>query len=140
MLGHQPLKICRLANFVSIEVPPRQEPSSWYNIEVKDEAFVINVDFTGNLHSGNVFLHGGQTALISDYEGYIFGLSSLLRPLIVQLKGPSSSAEAVDVYSFGHLLYEMSTGGRLNNPTCENAIPNAFPEILRKKYIFIKKS
>ena len=75
-------------------------------------------------------MNQGQTALIGDYEGYIFGVSSLLRPLLIQLKGPSSSAEAVDVYSFGHLIYEMATGVKLNNPTCENALPNAFPEIL----------
>lgn len=84
----------------------------------------------GNLHSGNVYMLDGSLC-ISEIENYLMGASSILRPFIVQLKGPSSSAEAVDVYSFGHLVYEMATGVPLHNQTCDNAIPNTVPEMLR---------
>ena len=63
----------------------------------------------GNLHAGNVYMLNGSIS-ISEIENYLMGASSILRPFIVQLKGPSSSAEAVDVYSFGHLMYEMAIG------------------------------
>ena len=63
----------------------------------------------GNLHAGNVYMLNGSIS-ISEIENYLMGASSMLRPFIVQLKGPSSSAEAVDVYSFGHLMYEMAIG------------------------------
>ena len=90
----------------------------------------------GNLHSGNIFIENGKgisgAICISELENYLIGGSSILRPFIIQLKGPSSSAEAVDVYSFGHLIYEMAVGYPLNNATCDNAIPNNLPEMLSK--------
>ena len=87
----------------------------------------------GNLHSGNVFLGAGNNLpFLSEIENYVMGKSSFWRPYIVQLKGPSSSAEAADVYSLGLLMYEMATGVTLQNPTCDNALPNQLPDMLSK--------
>ena len=86
----------------------------------------------GNLHSGNVFIGPNGSPYLSEFEGYLLGASSILRPFFTQLKGPSSSAEAVDVYCFGHLLYEMAVGMPLQNSTCDNALPNHLPEQLSK--------
>ena len=84
------------------------------------------------MDGGNVFIGGDGCPVISETENYFIGSSSIMRPFIVQLKGPSSSAEALDVYCFGHLLYEMATGAPLQNPTCDNALPNQMSEQLSK--------
>ena len=89
----------------------------------------------GNLHSGNVFLGGNNLPFLSEIENYVMGKSSFWRPYIVQLKGPSSSVEAVDVYSLGLLMYEMATGVTLQNPTCDNALPNQLPDMLSKFFL-----
>jgi hypothetical protein len=51
---------------------------------------------------------------------------------VVQVKCPSSSLEALDVYCFAHVLFEMAVGVPLQNATCENALPNNLPDILSK--------
>lgn len=86
----------------------------------------------GNLHAGNVFLIGDGYPLVSEVESYIFGVSSFLRNYIIQLRAPSSSLEALDIYSFGHLMFEMATGYPLQNATCDNALPNTMIEPLSK--------
>ena len=60
------------------------------------------------------------------------GSTSLVRSQAIQLKGPSSSLEGLDVYCFGHLLFEMSTGCQLKNPTCDNGLPNNMDAQLSK--------
>ena len=97
--------------------------------EIKKLNYLYSI---GNLHSGNVFIGPNGSPYLSEFEGYLLGASSILRPFFTQLKGPSSSAEAVDVYCFGHLLYEMAVGTPLQNPTCDNALPNHLPEQLSK--------
>ena len=39
------------------------------------------------------------------------------------------SLEDVDVYSFGHLIFEMSMGEPLKETTCDNAVLNCHPEV-----------
>ena len=87
---------------------------------------------SGNLHAGNIFITSDGCPIISETEMFFTGSSSNLRPFIVQLKGPCSSVEALDVYCFGHLLYEMAAGSPLQNPTCDNALPNQISDQLSK--------
>ncbi|GAB0093622.1 PX domain-containing protein kinase-like protein [Sergentomyia squamirostris] len=62
----------------------------------------------GHLHAGNVVIAGG-TARLLDIENFILGVPAFYRPFFVQ-HSKISTFEVVDVYSFGHLLYEMSMG------------------------------
>ena len=88
--------------------------------------------FAGNLHAGNVFMASSGSPNISEIESYVMGATSILRNYIVQLKGPSSSLEALDVYCFGHLIFEMATGHPLNNATCDNALPTYLQDQLSR--------
>ena len=91
--------------------------------------------FLGNLHAGNIFIGSDGNPIISETEHYFNGSTSILRPFIVQLKGPCSNVEALDVYCFGHFLFEMATGSPLQNPTCDNALPSQMPEQLSKSHL-----
>ncbi|XP_059610121.1 PX domain-containing protein kinase-like protein isoform X2 [Phlebotomus argentipes] len=62
----------------------------------------------GHIHAGNVVISGG-TARLMDVENFILGVPAFYRPFFVQ-HSKISTFEAVDVYSFGHLLYEMTMG------------------------------
>lgn len=63
---------------------------------------------TGHIHAGNVIIADG-TARLLDIENFVLGVPSFYRPFFVQ-HSKISTAENVDVYSFGHLMYEMSMG------------------------------
>ena len=97
---------------------------------------IKSTSFLGNLHAGNIFIGSDGSPIISETENYFNGSTSILRPFIVQLKGPCSSAEAMDVYCFGHFLFEMATGSPLQNPTCDNALPSQMPDQLSKFQLF----
>lgn len=64
------------------------------------------INFTGHVHAGNVFIVDG-VAKLCDIENFVLGCSSFYRPFFVQ-HSRINSVEAIDVYSFGHLLYEMT--------------------------------
>ncbi|XP_051873189.1 PX domain-containing protein kinase-like protein isoform X2 [Pristis pectinata] len=62
----------------------------------------------GHLHASNVMLDG-DTCKLLDIENSLLGLPSYYRPYYTQSR-KINTMEAVDVYSFGHLLYEMTYG------------------------------
>ena len=62
----------------------------------------------GHVHAGNVVIVDGVARLL-DIENFVLGVPSFYRPFFVQ-HSKIHSSEIIDVYSFGHLLYEMSFG------------------------------
>ena len=90
----------------------------------------------GNLHSGNVAVIQGKPSLL-DIENYFFGGSGFLRNYAVMLRGPSASLLSFDLYSFGHILFEMSTGSPLHKPNCDGKIPDNLPDTLSKIFFQI---
>lgn len=62
----------------------------------------------GHVHCGNVLVVDGVARLM-DVENFIIGVPSFYRPFFVQ-HSKINSCEAIDVYGFGHLLYEMCMG------------------------------
>uniref|UniRef100_A0A1L8DK95 PX domain-containing protein kinase-like protein n=1 Tax=Nyssomyia neivai TaxID=330878 RepID=A0A1L8DK95_9DIPT len=62
----------------------------------------------GHVHAGNVVIING-TARLLDIENFILGVPAFYRPFFMQ-HSRINTFEAVDVYSFGHLLYEMTMG------------------------------
>ncbi|XP_071807254.1 PX domain-containing protein kinase-like protein isoform X1 [Asterias amurensis] len=62
----------------------------------------------GHLHTGNVILEGNACRLL-DIENSMLGLPSYYRDFIIQHK-KIKTTEDVDVYSFGHVLFEMVFG------------------------------
>uniref|UniRef100_A0A671XW66 PX domain containing serine/threonine kinase n=1 Tax=Sparus aurata TaxID=8175 RepID=A0A671XW66_SPAAU len=64
--------------------------------------------FFGHLHASNVIVDDGVCRLM-DVENGMLGVPSALRPAFTQLR-KINSTESVDVFCFGHLLYEMTYG------------------------------
>ncbi|KAL4655825.1 PX domain-containing protein kinase-like protein isoform X1 [Arapaima gigas] len=62
----------------------------------------------GHLHASNVLVED-DTCKLLDIENSLLGLPSFYRKYITQFR-KISTMESVDVYSFGHLLYEMTYG------------------------------
>lgn len=62
----------------------------------------------GHVHCGNVQILDGVARLM-DVENFLFGVPSFYRPFFVQ-HSKINSCESIDVYGFGHLLYEMCMG------------------------------
>lgn len=83
--------------------------------------------FSGNLHSGNIFIVN-HAAKISDVENGIFGLSSLYRPYIIENRR-IHSLEDLDIYCFGHVLYEMAFGERLQTYYCDSIASDCYDSI-----------
>ncbi|KAL1429362.1 hypothetical protein MTO96_016326 [Rhipicephalus appendiculatus] len=81
----------------------------------------------GHLHLGNIVLRG-DNCVVTALQNQLLGLPSRLRPLIVHLK-KVRSAEAVDVYSFGHMIYEMTFGRPWSSPTCDSFPAPCPPEL-----------
>lgn len=86
-----------------------------------------SVPFLGNLHSGNIFIED-NVAKISDVENGIFGLASFFRPYIIENRR-IHSLEDVDVYCFGHVLYEMAFGERLECYSCDIVPPECYENL-----------
>lgn len=81
----------------------------------------------GNLHSGNIVIVNGTCKLL-EVTNCVLGVPCILRPYIVQLK-KVQTVESVDVYCFGHLLYEMAFGSPLHSPSCDTFPINSLPEL-----------
>ncbi|KAK6624436.1 hypothetical protein RUM44_011295 [Polyplax serrata] len=81
----------------------------------------------GHLHLGNILLIENNIKLL-DIENAILGLPSFYRPFIVHHKR-INTMEAIDVYSFGHVLFEMAFGYPLNESVCDN-LPSTCPPLL----------
>ena len=81
----------------------------------------------GNLHSGNIVL-SNETAKIISLTGLVCGQSSRVRALAIKVKAVKC-LDSVDVYSFGHLLYEISVGRPLDTTVCDE-LPPQLPDIV----------
>nr|CAD7415034.1 unnamed protein product [Timema cristinae] len=82
----------------------------------------------GHLHSGNIVIENHKVKLL-DIENGVLGLPSYYRPYFVQHR-KIQTLEAVDVYCFGHVLFEMIFGHPLHESVCDNLSPNC-PSLLR---------
>uniref|UniRef100_U5EPX8 PX domain-containing protein kinase-like protein n=1 Tax=Corethrella appendiculata TaxID=1370023 RepID=U5EPX8_9DIPT len=92
----------------------------------------------GHVHCGNVIIVDSVARLI-DVENFIFGVPSFYRPFFV--KHPKiSTSEAIDVYGFGHLMYEMSMGYPLQDSYAEQITdcPDSLKSLLES--ILLKES
>lgn len=63
---------------------------------------------TGHLHSGNIVIVDDCVKLL-DVENYLVGVPAFYRPFFVQ-HSKIHTIETVDVYCFGHVLFEMAMG------------------------------
>lgn len=79
----------------------------------------------GHLHIGNIIIVDNAIRLL-DIENSILGLPSYYRPFFIQHK-KINTMEAIDVYSFGHVLYEMAFGYPLQESVCDNIPPACTP-------------
>lgn len=81
-----------------------------------------------HLHAGNVVLCDGLPRLL-DLENWAVGVPSLHRPLYTKLHR-LQTLESIEMFSFGHLLYELATGRLLLSPTVDINTPldNCTPE------------
>ncbi|XP_019699346.1 PX domain-containing protein kinase-like protein isoform X2 [Harpegnathos saltator] len=70
----------------------------------------------GHLHTGNILLTQ-RCAKLLDIENGLLGLPAFYRPYVVQRRKLHATTQ-VDVYSFGHVLYEMAFGRPLLEATC----------------------
>ncbi|XP_077428914.1 PX domain-containing protein kinase-like protein isoform X2 [Vanacampus margaritifer] len=64
--------------------------------------------FFGHLHASNVMLEQGVCRL-TDVENGMLGVPSHLRPVVTHFR-KINTVESMDVFCFGHLLYEITYG------------------------------
>ncbi|XP_076260324.1 PX domain-containing protein kinase-like protein isoform X1 [Rhynchophorus ferrugineus] len=81
----------------------------------------------GHLHSGNILIENDRIKLL-DIENGVLGVPSYYRPYFMQHK-KISTVEAIDVYCFGHVLYEMAIGSPLHESVMLEDIPDCPSEI-----------
>ncbi|GJQ76117.1 hypothetical protein Trydic_g1865 [Trypoxylus dichotomus] len=72
----------------------------------------------GHLHTGNIIIDNDRVKLL-DIENGVLGVPSFYRPYFMQHK-KIFSMQSIDVYSFGHTLYEMTFGAPLHESIVEN--------------------
>lgn len=84
----------------------------------------------GHLHSGNIVIYEGSVRLL-DIENFICGVPSFYRPFFVQ-HSKLYSLETIDVYCFGHVLYEMFMGHPLQDSQARQIsnCPESFKQLL----------
>ncbi|XP_064422314.1 PX domain-containing protein kinase-like protein [Latimeria chalumnae] len=75
----------------------------------------------GHLHSSNVMLDG-DTCRLLDLENSLLGLPSYYRPYFTQFR-KINTVESIDVYCFGHLLYEMTYGRPPDSVPVDSFLP-----------------
>ena len=64
-----------------------------------------------HVHCGNILmLDGGEACAVSEYEQSMLGFRPQLLPLLIGKQEP-------EVWAFGHVLYEMATGGQAATAT-----------------------
>ncbi|KAF2365689.1 P-loop containing nucleoside triphosphate hydrolase [Trinorchestia longiramus] len=83
----------------------------------------------GNVHLGNVVVVEGVCRLMGA-ENLVLGLPHPLRNLFTHVRS-LNSIQAIDVYCFGHLLYELVMRRQLTTPTCDT-LPVECPPLCRK--------
>lgn len=84
----------------------------------------------GNLHTGNLSMdEEGRRIRLLDIENGVLGVPSFYRPYFVQHRR-INTLQKIDVYSFGHVLYEMIFGSPLHESTCDN-LPEDCPATLK---------
>lgn len=88
------------------------------------------------MHAGNIIVENGIVKLL-DIENGVLGVPSYYRPFFMQFR-KISTLEAVDVYCFGHLLYEMLYGHQLQQPVCDNYIPDSCPSQFSKLSVSVQ--
>ncbi|CAO1339302.1 unnamed protein product [Diamesa serratosioi] len=92
---------------------------------------------SGHVHAGNVYIVDG-IAKLCDIENFVLGCSSFYRPFFVQ-HNRINSVEAIDVYSFGHLLYEMTRSYSLQDSysraiiDCPESLKNLLESVVTKE-------
>ncbi|XP_045593718.2 PX domain-containing protein kinase-like protein isoform X1 [Procambarus clarkii] len=77
----------------------------------------------GHLHTGNLVIDNNVCRLL-DLENQVVGLPNQLRSQMVHHR-KINSMEAIDVYCFGHVLYEMVFKKRLATNTCPEFPPES---------------
>ncbi|XP_058790504.1 PX domain-containing protein kinase-like protein isoform X2 [Phymastichus coffea] len=90
----------------------------------------------GHLHTGNILLTTSGAKLL-DIENGLLGLPAFYRPYVVQRRKLHATTQ-VDVYAFGHVLYEMAFGrplleatiGNSDLPHCDSKLKNLLEVIL----------
>jgi len=82
----------------------------------------------GNLHIGNILIRDG-CAVVCTPTGFLLGVQSRHRSQALGLKGVTNLA-SLDMYCFGHILYEMSFGRPLPTPTLDT-LPPECPDIVK---------
>lgn len=84
----------------------------------------------GHVHAGNVIVQENCAKLL-EIENAILGVPSFYRPFFIQ-HCRINTLEAVDVYAFGHLIYEMALGYPLQESYARQI--SECPDSLRKFY------
>ncbi|XP_011207308.2 PX domain-containing protein kinase-like protein isoform X1 [Bactrocera dorsalis] len=93
----------------------------------------------GHLHAGNIVIVDDCVKLL-DIENYVLGVPAFYRPFFVQ-HSKIHSVEAIDVYSFGHVLFEMAMGYPLQESVvrqineCPESLKNLLESILSKEAV-----
>ncbi|KAJ8302273.1 hypothetical protein KUTeg_021260 [Tegillarca granosa] len=80
-----------------------------------------------HLHCSNIILEDGCCKIL-DIENWLLGIPSYYRSFYTQFK-KINSCESIDVYCFGHVIYEMCFGKPLNQATCDSYPPDCPAEI-----------
>ncbi|XP_068147498.1 PX domain-containing protein kinase-like protein [Drosophila tropicalis] len=81
----------------------------------------------GHLHSGNVVIVDDCVKLL-DIENYVLGVPAFYRPFFMQ-HSKIHAIETIDVYCFGHVLFEMAMGYPLQESVVRQI--NECPEALK---------
>lgn len=79
---------------------------------------------TGHVHAGNVMVDSAGNCRLTELENALLGLPSIYRRYMVQTR-KIRSTELQAVYSFGHLLYELSAGQPLGAAFMDAPPPSA---------------